>query len=398
MKLLKTVLYIFLVITISLSVSFNPASADEIKIEYTDWLGLILFEGEIDGEECCFLLDTGADSSIIDTGFAKKIGLKKIKSPLSILGLGGIDQYLAKTVGIGEWEFYDVPIVGIDLSIIDRYLNTNLVAILGADFIKKYALTIDYQECYFTLSDETPEPGPKAHIIPFRLSDKLVFIKASPMNTGKEYTFLVDTGATSLFYFHNRLEEIHPEYMSWPRSLGWEEATFMGKKEADLFLMPQFSIGDAGIESMVTAVTKPGLLSFGLNIIGGGSVHGVVGWSFLRYWKVTFDYPNRRLILEPYEYFTDKWPHLFDSVGFMLAYEDGKPMVDHILPDTPAFNSSLQEGDWILEINGENALEMNSLEISEMVMGEPGSVVIFLFERDGKQFRLTLERVHLFKE
>ncbi|MFH1515807.1 MAG: aspartyl protease family protein [bacterium] len=398
MKILKAALYIFLVTAIAVSVSLKPAYADTIKIEYTDWLGLILFEGDINGETGWFLLDTGADSSIVDIRFAERIGLKKLKSPLSILGMGGIDEYAAKNVGIGEWYFEDVPIVGFDLSIVDRYLGFNLAAILGADFLRKYALTIDYQESYFTLSDESPDPGLNAHIIPFRISDKLVFLKASPMNSDKEYTFLVDTGATSVVYFQNRLEEVYPEYKSWPRSLGWQEATFMGKKDADIFLMPEFSIGDAGIESLVTTVTQPGLLGIGLNLIGGSPVHGVVGWTFLRYWKVTFDYPNKRLILEPYEFYKEKWPHMFDSVGFMIAYENGKPTIDHILPDTPAADADLQIGDVLLAIDGKDALKMDLLEISEMVMGEPGTDVVFLFERDRKQFRLTLKRVHLFTE
>ena len=162
--------------------------------------------------------------------------------------------------------------------------------------------------------------------------------------------------------------------------------------------MPSFYVGDAGIESMVTIVSESGILGMGLNLIAGTPTHGIIGWTFLKYYRVTFDYQKSRLILEPYEYYQEKWPHLFDSVGLMIAYKNGVPIVDHMLPGTPAESSGIQVNDKLLMVDGVDVTEMDALEISEMVMGEPGTTVDFLFERGGKKFRIKMERVRLFKE
>ena len=398
MNKFKNLLFILLFTIIAVAFSPTLASADVNRVDFTNFIGIILFEGEINGVEGTFLLDTGADTSIINTKVAERIGLEKKKSPLSLLGAGMIDQYKVKEFGFGEWYFDDVLVTGFDLSIIDRHLGFELMAILGGDFLHKYYLTVDYQESYFTVSDEPPVLRSDAIATPIHVLNKMVFLYASPMDSDEQLVFLVDTGATSTVYFKHRIANKFPDYENWACSAGWEELTFLGKIGADLYLMPKFHIGDAGIESMVTTVVDAGMLGMGLNLIVGKPVHGVVGWTFLRYFRVTFDYPNQRLILEPYEHFKDRWPHLFDSVGFMVAYEDNLPFVDHVLPDTAAMDAGIQEGDKLLTIDGIDVTSFDGLEISEMVMGEVGSEVSFVFNRNGNRVRITVKRENLFKE
>jgi predicted aspartyl protease len=393
-KLCTGLFILFLV----MSVYAQPVQADTTKIKFTDFLGLVIFQGEMDGYKCNLLLDTGADTSIVDTRFAKKHNMKKIVGPLGILGLGGIDQYKVGEIVIGDWYFKDLDLVGIDLSIIDRYLGISLDGIVGGDFLSKYVLSVDYQKSFFTISDEAPKVSKNASAIPFDLRGKLVFTKAKASPDSTPRTFLVDTGATSTVYFKNRLEEVAPGYKKWPRSLGWLEASFMGKKEVDLYLVPSFAVGDVEIESMVTIVSEAGLLGIGVNLISGSPTHGIVGWTFLKNFKVTFDYPRERIIFEPYEYYVEKWPHLFDSIGIMIAFEDGKPVVEHIIPNTGAASSQVKAGDKLVMIDNIDVTSKDGLEISEMVMGEPGTVVNFLFERDGKKFRVSMKRERLFKE
>lgn len=398
MNKFKNIIFILLITIASIAFSPTLASADVNRVDFNNFLGIILFEGEINGVEGIFLLDTGADTSIINTKVAERIGLEKKKSPLALLGAGLIDQYKVEEFGFGEWYFDDVLVTGFDLSIIENQLGIDLMAILGGDFLHKYYLTVDYQESYFVVSDKPPSLRPDAIATPIYVLNKMVFLNARPMDSDEQLVFLVDTGATSTIYFKHRLANKFPDYENWACSAGWEEVTILGKRNADMYLMPQFHIGDAGIESMVTTVIDAGIIGLGLNLMTGKPVHGVVGWTFLRYFRVTFDYPNQRLILEPYEHFKDRWPHLFDSVGFMIAYEDNAPFVDHVLPDTPAMDAGIQEGDKLLTIDGIDVTSFDALVISEMVMGEVGSEISFVFDRNGNRVRITVKRVNLFKE
>jgi predicted aspartyl protease len=398
MKLIKKISFILaFAIVFSMGIA-GISSADTNTIHFRDFMGLILFECEINDQKGMFLLDSGADTSIVDTGFAKRAGLEEIRGPLGILGAGAVSQYKIDRFVIGEWFFDNTTTTGIDLSIVDRYLGFELMGIVGGDVLSKYVLSIDYQNDVFTLSDQAPVYKNSAAVIPIRIIDKLVFAKASPCGSGDDFTFLVDTGATSLVYFKNRIEQTCPNYTKWPASLGWLEATFLGKKEADIYLMPEFSMGGTGIESVITTVTEAGILGLSLNILSGSPLHGIVGWTFLRNYKVTFDYPRQRMILEPYEVYTDKWPHLFDSVGIMIAYENGVPIIEHLLPNTPASESSIEIGDILVEVDGRQAKTMDSLEISELIMGEPGTSVTLVLKRGSQEYRVQLKRVNLFSK
>lgn len=396
MKLMKKISFV-LVFAIVFSLGIvGVSSADTNTIHFRDFMGLILFECEINGESGTFLLDSGADTSIVDEGFAKREGLEEVKGPLGILGAGAISQYKIDKFVIGEWFFENTLATGLDLSIVDRYLGFELTGIVGGDVLSKYVLTIDYQNDMFTLSDQAPVYEKSAAVIPVRIIDKLVFANGSPCGSDDDFNFLVDTGATSLVYFKNRIEQTCPDYKKWPSSLGWLEATFLGKKEADIYLMPDFSMGGTGIESVITTVTEAGILGLSLNLLSGKPLHGIIGWTFLRNYKVTFDYPGQRMILEPYEVYIDKWPHLFDSVGIMIAYENGVPIIEHLLPNTPAANSSIEIGDTLVEIDGKQAKTMDALEISELVMGEPGTTVTLVLKRGTQEYRVQLKRVDLF--
>jgi predicted aspartyl protease len=371
--------------------------ADTFQCEFTDHLGLVIFDGEINGTEGAFLLDTGADNSIINKRFANELSLKEIKGPFGILGLGGISQYEIKTFSFGDFSVENISLIGMDLDLIERYLGFDLLAIIGGDLLDDYALTVDYQEQVFMLNTNTPDVRDNAVSTPIRVIDKLVFTKARTKFDGPEYAFLVDTGATATVYFKNRIEQCCPDYKSWVSSPGWVEATFLGKQVADLYEMPEFHVGNIGIEPMIIVVTEAGLLGLGLNIISGEPLHGVIGYSFLKQFRVTFDYPRKQMILEPYEYYIERFPHMFDSVGFMIAYENNVPIVDHIIPGTPAEKAGIMIGDKLLEIDGIDVTSMDSLEISNLFEGKPGTNVKMLFERDGKRFTETMKRVHLFK-
>ena len=158
-----------------------------------------------------------------------------------------------------------------------------------------------------------------------------------------------------------------------------------------------FYVGEIGIEPMTIVVMESGILGFGLNLISGEPLYGVVGYSFLKYFRVTFDYPGKKIIFEPYEYYVERFPYLFDSVGIMVAYENGAPFVDHIIPGTPAESSGLLIGDKLIEVDGIDIKSMDSMELSKLVMGKPGTSVKMLFERNGKRFFKTLKRIHMFK-
>ncbi|HST87423.1 MAG TPA: retropepsin-like aspartic protease, partial [Ktedonobacterales bacterium] len=93
-----------------------------------------------------FVLDTGAESSLIDSATAKRLDLKAAGSPHPISGIGGVQQ--AVPVQLKDWhaDTLRLPAVTMDSASFagDRFGN-NIRGLLGSDVLSQFGtITIDY--------------------------------------------------------------------------------------------------------------------------------------------------------------------------------------------------------------------------------------------------------------
>lgn len=94
-----------------------------------------------------FVLDTGAGGTALSEGAAKQLGLPQ-GDRVPMLGAGGADEgWLSKlsTLGVGEHvqEDVDVVVCGF-LPQLSEGLGELVEGIVGFNFLKHYAVTIDY--------------------------------------------------------------------------------------------------------------------------------------------------------------------------------------------------------------------------------------------------------------
>ena len=112
---------------------------------------------------------------------------------------------------------------------------------------------------------------------------------------------------------------------------------------------------------------------------GGAEPDGLLCPGFLRRFKLIFDYPHQKLILEPGSHFRDEMP--FDSSGLLVWRQGEAPYrVLKVLEDSPASESGLRQGDIVLEIDGKSAGQLSNAEISEFLMA------------DGRECQLRIQR------
>jgi len=92
------------------------------------------------------VLDTGAESSLIDSTVARQAGLSVVGGPEPISGVGGVQQ--AVPVQINKWSVgkLQLPPTTIDsASFQDDRLGNGIVGLLGSDVLSQFGtVTINY--------------------------------------------------------------------------------------------------------------------------------------------------------------------------------------------------------------------------------------------------------------
>jgi C-terminal processing protease CtpA/Prc len=117
---------------------------------------------------------------------------------------------------------------------------------------------------------------------------------------------------------------------------------------------------------------------------------GLVGIEVLRRFRVTYDYTNKRMYLEPNVRLEE--PFIYDASGLSLraaAPEFRRPIVSKVAENSAAAQSGIQAGDVLLEID---ALSADDLPLDQVraLLRDPGKSHQLKFRRKDKTLDLTL--------
>jgi Aspartyl protease len=143
-----------------------------------------------------FLLDTGANTTVLSPQLARKLRLDTAATGVAVLG-GNVQGEIATapSLQLGPVRRDNVRVVIKDLSFIQDALPFRIDAIVGLDMLGQSAFVIDYssREIRFGPVPSMPDS------IPLELKDGLVFVDAVVNHT--TLRLLLDTAASSLTIF-----------------------------------------------------------------------------------------------------------------------------------------------------------------------------------------------------
>lgn len=114
-------------------------------------VGLPVVSFEQNGNSFNFIIDSGADSSVLNTSFLTKLDYTELKGNRFIYGIDG-NQVQTSYVGIKlfyqnhkfveAFQVLDVP----GFENIKQAYNMEIAGILGGTFLKRYGFLIDYKQ------------------------------------------------------------------------------------------------------------------------------------------------------------------------------------------------------------------------------------------------------------
>jgi PDZ domain/Aspartyl protease len=369
-----------------------PAKFSEITIPFELVNEHIMIRAQVNGSRpLSILLDTGDKYGIVDFELAKELGLA-LDGNISVGGEGPgmktgafvkeANFTLPEFPGFSQAVTLAVPIR--DLA---PLLGHDLDGIIGSEFIKNFAVELDYQKRTITLHNRTTffYSGP-GESIPIHLTSSGHPVLAaaitpigenpigtiSPINADVE----LDIGASGALELHGQFVREH--HLPGPnvatiRQIG--AAGTGGATQGRIGRVAAFKIGKYELHAPLTVFSSD---------TGGNTAtaetSGNLGEEILERFKLFFDYGHDRIIFEPTAALGNAFDRAFSGISVEAEGKDYNVFrIREVLEGSAGAEAGLQHGDVIAAVNGKPAGELTYSDLLEM------------FKRP-KTFKLTVER------
>jgi predicted aspartyl protease len=259
---------------------------------------LILLPVEVNGEGPFeFILDTGAGTSLLSSELGNKLGIKILGSKEGQSAGGAVSVSLARvsSLAVGSAKLDDVDVGLVDLSHIGKTVGAKIDGDLGYNFLKHFRITLDYRKTEIRLDDprrvELAGQSTAITEVAMRLASPakpLILVDVYANGRGP-FQFAIDTGTSTT--------AITPELAKQLRvaSSPIGPATTGGAHvDVTAGVLQSFQVGGARIDNLSVVVAD---FFAALSSVLGAKLDGIVGYNFLRNYKVALDYPNETLSL-----------------------------------------------------------------------------------------------------
>jgi predicted aspartyl protease len=259
---------------------------------------LILLPVEINGEGPFeFILDTGAGTSLLAPELGQKLGIKIIGSKEGQSAGGAVSVSLAKvdSLAVGSTKLDDVDVGLVDLSHVGKTVGAKIDGDRGYNFLKHFRITLDYHRSEIHFNDpkrfELAGQSTALTEVPMRLASPakpLILVDVYANGRGP-FQFAIDTGTSTTAITPELAQELG--VVSSPIGAA---TTGCAQVDVTAGVLQSFQVGGARInDSTVVVADFFAMLSAAV----GAKLDGIVGYNFLRNYKVALDYPNETLSL-----------------------------------------------------------------------------------------------------
>lgn len=242
-----------------------------------------------------FLFDSGATHSTISPELASSLGIHP-GSGVQVFGAGGavqlsFTQVRSIAVGSARQEMPQVFIAG-DLERIGATIKVRVDGLIGFDFMKDFRVTLDYQRNVLRLEQvpESRDGNNHSADILFLLTpaDPFMLLQAFVNGQGP-FPFALDTGAGRTVLATELAQRLNIRSDAGKAGLG-----LGGNMEVTRATLESLTVGDATVRNHAAIV---GAFLDAISTAAGAKLDGIIGNNFLNQFRVTIDYPQRRLVL-----------------------------------------------------------------------------------------------------
>ena len=345
----------------------------------------------IQGETHYWVLDSGADMSVIDADYADTLGLL----PTGVL-FGNATSSLAEFsfVNLGAYqlkglELFDQTILSYK-GLASKFYDPEIMGILGYDFLSRFITKVDYsnQHVSFYDPDNFVYKG-SGHRVDAPLQNKLFML---PMKIDENFKgrFGLDLGS-----FDVSMNYLFAKRNNFMTTAGIQRLSSDISGIFYEFQIKSQSMEIAGYRVNNELITFP--IKEGIGSNSNEEIDGLIGNTLLRHFTLYLDYKNQQLIFEKGDDFDYEFP--VDKSGMIVgASLNNLPQVFYVAEKTPAFIAGILPGDIIVGINGlEGETLPGIVQIIKLLQAESGTEYKLKLLRDTQNITINLQLNELYK-
>jgi hypothetical protein len=311
----------------------------------------IYFPAKVNGHDIVVLLDSGAQTSVIDKTVARSIGLDSKGGGVTVLGSGGAETagvINGLTVEVGNLKLSGLTVVSLDLQSHAGQIGHSLPFVLGDELFSEVAVDIDFANRRIAFRDPARIARPQgAAEVPLATVLSLRSIPVS-IDGGPPVQVDFDLGSglplmvyPSYYKTHALLDGRRTSQSLIDGAGGREPQTVAMLRKLELAGVTFTDVPTIFTPDTVSAANSDRLL-------------GNVGLPILSRFHLVIDYSHDRLWLTP-DAQTSGAPFPKDRLGLWLDAKDGALVIAFVAPGSPAQAAGLEAGQRIATIDGKPA-------------------------------------------
>nr|AOS95199.1 putative aspartyl protease [uncultured bacterium] len=272
-------MWIFVVLFILSAALIKSAEAQSRNVD-----GTFLVDARINGALAVLLIDTGAEHSLLDRGFAQQLGLHPVDvaNIQRLNSAGQTEVVLVTDLDIQSAHANSIEMMTDDLSASSGALGVHIDGVLGDDMLRDFAATLDYSAGSVTF-------GPISALhrsVPIKLHNigKRYFVDLS--SDGISLTFLLDTGTNFSVLSSSGWSKLNQSKEALLTIDGVRSSG--ASATSKLVCIHQMRVGSASYENLPMRVES----SASAGVLANLEVSGLLGSDFLRRFVVSLDLAN----------------------------------------------------------------------------------------------------------
>jgi predicted aspartyl protease len=252
-----------------------------------------------------FTLDTGASTTTVSKKLADKLGLETFEGRIKKAGgVGGnhvpVKGAKLEKFSLGDEQFTDETVGVIDFDSFLGPVGCATDGVIGYTTLKNYLLTVDYQTSTLILTKRDEIRDEALSWKPFKYADDeshLVLVPVYVNDTGP-FDLILDTGSSGNIITPDTAEQLGIARNEGPSieavgCSGGDCQGIGGKVRGYGVVVDRLSVGDAEQSDSMVAVIDLNLIS----PEGKKIDYGIIGFPFLKDYKLLLDYPNQRFAI-----------------------------------------------------------------------------------------------------
>jgi hypothetical protein len=342
----------------------------------------IRLRARVQGKDSLWIaLDTGASGPLFDEARMRAVGLEP-RGEHQLQGGGGpatggsVENLRIELPG---FEITGMTSATLDLTGLGAQAGRPLDGVLGQPVFDRCAVAIDYENRRLGIYDgKTYTYRGKGVILPLSFDHGLPYVTAKVTLPGRKPVqgkFVLDTGSSAYLIFTNGFVERERALETLERTVVSRAHGVGGMIENPVGRVARLELGPYTFEKPIGIFLGAGGHAAAEEAIGN------IGGGILGRFNIIFDYPRKRMILEP----NSRFDRPFESDMSGLALASAPPdyrlvRVANVREDSPAAEAGLKTGDVVETIDGAPAGSIGLTTLKEW------------FKEDGRTFRLAVTR------